>query len=66
MNYCVAAFGIILLISTIQWFVDGRKNYHGPQIDMEAMRKGEVIGVTGDLQDDGRAQPEEGIEKDEI
>ncbi|KAI9692631.1 MAG: hypothetical protein M1820_009508 [Bogoriella megaspora] len=30
MNYCVVAFGIVLIISTIQWFVDGRKNFAGP------------------------------------
>ncbi|CBX94161.1 hypothetical protein IAQ61_005371 [Plenodomus lingam] len=33
MNYCVVAFGIILFISTFQWFVDGRKNYTGPRND---------------------------------
>ncbi|KAJ9656043.1 hypothetical protein H2198_005203 [Neophaeococcomyces mojaviensis] len=32
MNYCVVAFGIILLISVIQWFTDGRKNYEGPRV----------------------------------
>jgi hypothetical protein len=26
----VVAFGIVLIISTIQWFVDGRKNFAGP------------------------------------
>ncbi|KAI8932971.1 hypothetical protein NX059_010439 [Plenodomus lindquistii] len=34
MNYCVVAFGIILFISTIQWFVDGRKNFTGPRSEM--------------------------------
>lgn len=34
MNYCVVAFVIILIISTIQWFVDGRENFTGPRIDM--------------------------------
>ncbi|KAF2757177.1 amino acid permease [Pseudovirgaria hyperparasitica] len=33
MNYCVVAFGIVLIISTVQWFVDGRKNYTGPRMD---------------------------------
>lgn len=32
MNYCVAAFGIVLIISVVQWIVDGRKNYTGPRI----------------------------------
>ena len=45
MNYCVAAFAIVLIISTIQWFVDGRKNYTGPQIDIDALAKGEIVGM---------------------
>ncbi|CAM1510830.1 Fc.00g083430.m01.CDS01 [Cosmosporella sp. VM-42] len=32
MNYCVAAFGVILFISVTTWLVDGRKNYKGPQV----------------------------------
>lgn len=35
MNYCIVAFAIVLIISMIQWFVDGRKNYTGPQIDLD-------------------------------
>ncbi|KAB8342968.1 hypothetical protein FH972_022563 [Carpinus fangiana] len=31
MNYCVVAFAIILLISVVQWLLDGRKNFKGPQ-----------------------------------
>ncbi|OJI96686.1 hypothetical protein ASPVEDRAFT_78444 [Aspergillus versicolor CBS 583.65] len=34
MNYCVAAFAIILIISVFQWIVDGRKNYTGPRVEM--------------------------------
>jgi hypothetical protein len=37
MNYCIVAFAIVIIISTVQWFVDGRKNFHGPSIDTEAM-----------------------------
>ena len=33
-DYCVVAFGIILFISTFQWFIDGRKNFTGPRTDM--------------------------------
>ena len=33
MNYCIVAFGIILVISVVQWVLDGRKNYTGPRID---------------------------------
>lgn len=32
MNYCVAAFGVVLIISVIQWVFDGRKNYTGPRM----------------------------------
>ncbi|KAL3493705.1 amino acid/polyamine transporter I [Aspergillus germanicus] len=35
MNYCVAAFGIIFIISAFQWVVDGRKNFTGPRVDEE-------------------------------
>lgn len=47
MNYAVAAFGVVLVIAVVQWLVDGRKNYEGPQIDPEAMSKGIVEGITG-------------------
>lgn len=45
MNYCVAAFAIVLIVSVIQWFVDGRKNYTGPKIDIEALKQGEIVGM---------------------
>ncbi|CAI6088268.1 unnamed protein product [Clonostachys chloroleuca] len=32
MNYCIVAFAVIVIISLVQWIVDGRKNYHGPRI----------------------------------
>ena len=48
MNYCIAAFAIIVIISTIQWFVDGRKNYSGPRIDAEAMKNADVMGMAVD------------------
>ena len=35
MNYCIVAFAIVLIISVIQWFVDGKKNYTGPQVDLQ-------------------------------
>ncbi|KAF9734720.1 hypothetical protein PMIN06_008034 [Paraphaeosphaeria minitans] len=34
MNYCIVAFAVIIIISTFQWFVDGRKNFTGPRTDM--------------------------------
>ncbi|KAI9683763.1 MAG: hypothetical protein M1822_005953 [Bathelium mastoideum] len=44
MNYCVVAFGIVLIIATIQWFVDGRKNFAGPVSEevLVATRSAEV------------------------
>jgi choline transport protein len=33
-DYCIAAFAVIVIISVFQWFIDGRKNYTGPRIDM--------------------------------
>lgn len=32
MNYCVVAFAVVIIISLIQWAVDGRKNYTGPKV----------------------------------
>ncbi|PWY92687.1 amino acid permease [Aspergillus heteromorphus CBS 117.55] len=37
MNYCVAVFGIILVISMFQWIVDGRKNFTGPRMDVDVL-----------------------------
>lgn len=34
MNYCIVAFAIVLIISVIQWYVDGRRNYKGPSIEL--------------------------------
>ena len=36
-DYCVAAFGIVFIISTITWIVDGRKNYVGPRFEVEVL-----------------------------
>ncbi|KIW96544.1 uncharacterized protein Z519_01935 [Cladophialophora bantiana CBS 173.52] len=55
MNYCVAAFAIVLMVSTIQWFVDGRKNYVGPQIDLGALKAGEIVGMAPDESNQARA-----------
>ena len=35
MNYCIVAFAIVLLISIAQWFIDGRKNYKGPKVEVD-------------------------------
>ncbi|TVY83674.1 Amino-acid permease [Lachnellula suecica] len=45
MNYCVVVFAIILIVSIIQWFVDGKKNFTGPRVNIENLQNGEVVGV---------------------
>ncbi|WPH03423.1 amino acid permease [Acrodontium crateriforme] len=47
MNYCIVVFFIVLVISTIQWFVDGRKYYHGPNIEMEGTVLTAIESVRG-------------------
>ncbi|MCV4678206.1 hypothetical protein OFC08_35600, partial [Escherichia coli] len=47
MNYCIVVFFIVLVISTIQWFVDGRKNYHGPNIEMDGTVLTAIESVRG-------------------
>ncbi|KAK5990129.1 Choline transport protein [Cladobotryum mycophilum] len=45
MNYCIVAFGVILLISGSTWIFDGRKNYKGPIIDLDGLT-GTMVGMT--------------------
>ncbi|KAL4783514.1 amino acid/polyamine transporter I [Aspergillus varians] len=45
MNYCVAAFGIVFIISAIQWVFDGRKNFTGPRVDTEVLVAVEGLGA---------------------
>jgi choline transport protein len=45
MNYCIVAFAIVIIISVSQWYVDGKKNYTGPKLDVDAMKNGEVVGL---------------------
>lgn len=34
LDYCIAAFAVIIIISVFQWFVDGSKNFTGPRTDI--------------------------------
>ena len=34
MNYAIVAFAVVLIISSLTWIFDGRKNYKGPQIEL--------------------------------
>jgi choline transport protein len=54
MNYCVVAFAVVLIISMIQWFVDGRKNFKGPKVDIEDT----VLVASRSPETNGGAMPE--------
>ncbi|KAF7189228.1 putative amino-acid permease C15C4.04c [Pseudocercospora fuligena] len=43
MNYCIVAFAIILLISVVQWIVDGRKNYQGPRVTIDVREHEQAV-----------------------
>jgi hypothetical protein len=49
MNYCIVAFGVILLIAAMQWIFDGRKNFTGPKVDVNALVHGAIEGIAGDI-----------------
>lgn len=55
MNYCVVAFGVIVLIAVVNWIFDGRKNYKGPHVDAEGLEKGKVVGVEAVLEPSAEA-----------
>lgn len=63
MNYCIVAFAIILIIASLTWIFDGRKNYKGPQLDVAAMLNGEVEGMDGAAGNGGGAGSPEVKEK---
>lgn len=33
-DYCIAVFAIVVIISVFQWIVDGRKNFTGPRVNL--------------------------------
>jgi hypothetical protein len=45
MNYCIVAFGVMLLIAGGTWVFDGRKHYTGPQLDVQGLIDGRVEGM---------------------
>jgi choline transport protein len=64
MNYCIVAFAIVIIISITQWYVDGKKNYTGPKLDVDAMKSGEVVGLALEPSNGGPAGDDlEGNEK---
>ena len=47
----MVVFFIILVISVFQWFIDGKKNFTGPRVDIGALQNGEVVGMEpGDVE----------------
>ncbi|KAL2015202.1 hypothetical protein VTK56DRAFT_6067 [Thermocarpiscus australiensis] len=60
MNYCIVAFGVILLVSCTTWMVDGRKHYRGPKVDIYAMLEGKVTGMDPLPHESGTAEKIEG------
>jgi choline transport protein len=38
-------FFIILVISIVQWFIDGKKNFIGPRVNVDVLQNGEVQGM---------------------
>lgn len=52
-DYCVVVFFIILVVSVSQWFFDGRKNFSGPRVDIDALQNGEVVGMEPTQSEDG-------------
>ncbi|KAL8716643.1 MAG: hypothetical protein Q9225_006043 [Loekoesia sp. 1 TL-2023] len=63
MNYCIVAFAIVIIISTFQWFVDGRKNFKGPQVDLEVVQMDSNTAAIENVNAEGR---QEGVEKGDV
>ncbi|PQE30599.1 amino acid permease protein [Rutstroemia sp. NJR-2017a WRK4] len=61
MNYCVVAFFLVFVIAVVQWFVDGKKNFSGPRVDLEGLGEGHVVGIPVEGVDAGGAY-EEGVQ----
>lgn len=65
MNYCIVAFGVVLIISVIQWIVDGRRNFTGPRIDLEE----NVLTAMQTLEEDEKAsdfRPQSGTDGEDV
>ncbi|GJN86623.1 hypothetical protein PLIIFM63780_010204 [Purpureocillium lilacinum] len=59
MNYCIVAFGVILLIAGLTWIFDGRKNYEGPKVDVQALMSGKVEAMDPVKPVESPTKPEE-------
>ncbi|KIW04753.1 uncharacterized protein PV09_04479 [Verruconis gallopava] len=63
MNYAIAAFGVILVISGGTWILDGRKHYVGPKVDVDGLLQGKVSGMEAEILADPMGPPQEKDEK---
>ncbi|KAI4089440.1 MAG: hypothetical protein L6R37_008041 [Teloschistes peruensis] len=64
MNYCIVAFAIVLIISTVQWFIDGRKNFKGPQIEEAVLQVDPDTMPDVKTEEGGRSGGQGGLEKE--
>ncbi|KAL8925667.1 MAG: hypothetical protein Q9208_003350 [Pyrenodesmia sp. 3 TL-2023] len=53
MNYCIVVFAIIILISAFQWFVDGRKNFKGPRVELSVVQVDSDTRAIANVKNDG-------------
>jgi hypothetical protein len=37
-------FGIVVVVSVFQWFIDGRKNFTGPRVNLDELAHGVTMG----------------------
>ncbi|CAD6589621.1 MAG: hypothetical protein ASARMPRED_004145 [Alectoria sarmentosa] len=60
MNYCIVAFFIVIVISVVQWFVDGRKNYKGPVVELVGEGEDGAVYAADSLDDKAEGAHENG------
>jgi hypothetical protein len=58
-DYCVVAFGIVIIISLFQWVIDGRKNFTGPRISLDELSHGVTMGQAPLEQEDSSEEARE-------
>lgn len=56
----MAAIGIILIISTFQWIIDGRKNYTGPRMNVDVVP---AVAVANEANDESKGTAAEDVKK---
>jgi choline transport protein len=64
MNYAIAVFGIVGLVSVVTWLVDGRKNFQGPK-DIEGLLELARRSETKEPLKDAKNRPRQSNIKDD-